>query len=199
MLSSWNEGAARRAVVEFVEGTVAAGVPGNERFAVFDNDGTLWCEKPMPIQADFIVRRLADMAQADPRLHDRQPWKAASERDYGWFGQVLAEHYAGDDTNVAPLLGGILAAWAGISVEDFEAQSEAFLRTAQHPTLGRGYLECAYAPMIELLGLSGSERVRELHRLRWRPGLHAADQPGGLRGPAGPGDRERYRARIRQQ
>jgi phosphoserine phosphatase len=70
---------------------------------------------------------------------------------------VLAEHYAGDDINVAPLLGGILAAWAGISVEDFEAQSEAFLRTAQHPTLGRGYLECAYAPMIELLGyLEGS-------------------------------------------
>ena len=152
MLSSWNDGAARRAVVEFVEGTVAAGVPGSERVAVFDNDGTLWCEKPMPIQADFIVRRLADMAQADPGLRDRQPWKAASERDYGWFGRVLAEHYAGDDTNVAPLLGGILAAWAGISVEDFEAQSEAFLRTAQHPTLGRGYLECAYAPMIELLG-----------------------------------------------
>jgi phosphoserine phosphatase len=152
MLSSWNDGAARRTVVEFVEGTVAAGVPGSERVAVFDNDGTLWCEKPMPIQADFIVRRLADMAQADPGLRDRQPWKAASERDYGWFGQVLAEHYAGDDTNVAPLLGAILAAWAGISVEDFEAQSEAFLRTAKHPTLGRGYLECAYAPMIELLG-----------------------------------------------
>jgi phosphoserine phosphatase len=152
MLASWNDGAARRAVVEFVEGTVAAGVPGSERVAVFDNDGTLWCEKPMPIQADFIVRRLAGMAQADPGLRDRQPWKAAHERDYGWFGQVLAEHYAGDDTNVAPLLGGILSAWAGISVEDFEAQAEAFLRTARHPTLGRGYLECAYAPMVELLG-----------------------------------------------
>jgi phosphoserine phosphatase len=152
MLASWNDGPARRAVVEFVDGTVAAGVPGSERVAVFDNDGTLWCEKPMPIQADFIVRRLAGMAQADPGLRDRQPWKAASERNYGWFGQVLAEHYAGDDTNVAPLLAGILAAWAGISVEEFEAQSEAFLRTAQHPTLGRGYLECAYAPMIELLG-----------------------------------------------
>ena len=50
------------------------------------------------------------------------------------------------------LAGGILAAYAGISVEDFEAQSDAFLRSAQHPTLGRGYLECAYAPMVELLG-----------------------------------------------
>jgi phosphoserine phosphatase len=152
MLSSWTDGAARRAVVQFVESTVTAGVPGSERVAVFDNDGTLWCEKPMPIQADFIVRRLAEMARADPGLCDRQPWKAAYEHDYGWFGRVLAEHYAGDDTNVAPLLEGILAAWAGIDVEDFEAQSEAFLRTAQHPTLGRGYLECAYAPMVELLG-----------------------------------------------
>jgi phosphoserine phosphatase len=91
------------------------------------------------------------MAQADSGLRDRQPWKAAYERDYGWLGRVLAEHYAGDDTNLPTLAGGILAAFAGISVEDFEAKSDAFLRGAQHPTLGRGYLECAYAPMIELL------------------------------------------------
>jgi hypothetical protein len=92
MLGSWKDGAARRAVVEFVERTVSDGVPRDERVAVFDNDGTLWCEKPMPIQADFTIRRLADMAQAGPGLRDRQPWKAAYERDYGWFGQVLAEH-----------------------------------------------------------------------------------------------------------
>jgi phosphoglycolate phosphatase-like HAD superfamily hydrolase len=150
-LASWNDGAARQAVVEFVEETVSAGVPVAERVAVFDNDGTLWCEKPMPIQADFILRRLSEMAQADPGLRGRQPWKAAYERDYGWLGKVLAEHYAGNDANVRTLLGGVLAAYDGISVEDFEAKSDAFLRTAQHPTLGRGYLECAYAPMVELL------------------------------------------------
>jgi phosphoserine phosphatase len=152
VLASWNDGAARQAVVEFVEQTVSAGGPPDERVAVFDNDGTLWCEKPMPIQADFILRRLSEMAQDDPGLRGRQPWKAAYERDYGWLGQVLAEHYAGNDTNVRTLLGGVLAAYDGISVEDFEAKSGAFLRTAQHPTLGRGYLECAYAPMVELLG-----------------------------------------------
>jgi phosphoserine phosphatase len=152
VLASWNDGAARRAVVGFVERTVSAGVPPGERVAVFDNDGTLWCEKQMPIQADFILRRLAEMAQADPGLRGRQPWKAAYERDYGWLGTVLAEHYAGNDTNVGTLLAGVLAAFEGISVEDFEAKSDAFLRTAQHPTLGRGYLECAYAPMVELLG-----------------------------------------------
>jgi phosphoglycolate phosphatase-like HAD superfamily hydrolase len=151
-LASWNDGAARQAVVEFVEETMSAGVPVAERVAVFDNDGTLWCEKPMPIQADFILRRLSEMAQADPGLRGRQPWKAAYERDYGWLATVLAEHYAGNDANVRTLLGGVLAAYDGISVEDFEAKSDAFLRTAQHPTLGRGYLECAYAPMVELLG-----------------------------------------------
>jgi len=92
------------------------------------------------------------MADADVALRDRQPWKAAYERDYGWLGKVIDEHYAGDDTNVRTLLGGVLAAYAGMSVDDFEARADAFLRTAQHPTLGRGYLECAYAPMVELLG-----------------------------------------------
>jgi phosphoglycolate phosphatase-like HAD superfamily hydrolase len=152
VLTSWNPGAARQAVVDFVERTVSAGVPVEERVAVFDNDGTLWCEKPMPIQLNFILRRLYEMAQADPQLRDRQPWKAAYTRDYAWLGKVIAEHYAGDDTNLPALASGILAAFEGITVEEFEAKSDAFLRTAQHPTLGRGYLECAYAPMVELLG-----------------------------------------------
>jgi phosphoserine phosphatase len=127
-------------------------VPPAERVAVFDNDGTLWCEKPMPIQADFILRRLFEMAEADPELRERQPWKAAYGHDNAWLGAVIAEHYAGDDSNVKTLLGGILSAFAGISVDEFEAKSDAFLRTAQHPTLDRGYLECAYAPMLDLLG-----------------------------------------------
>jgi hypothetical protein len=78
------------------------------------------------------------MAEDEPELRDRQPWKAAYERDYGWLGAVLAEHYAGDDTNVRTLLAGVLAAHSGISVDDFEAQADSFLRTVQHPTLGRG-------------------------------------------------------------
>ena len=118
---------------------------------MFDNDGTLWCEKPMPIQLDFILRRLAEMAESQPELRERQPWKAAYERDYGWLGALVAEHYAGDDSNVKVLGAGVLAAYEGMSVEDFEAQSDDFLRSAQHPSLGRGYLECAYAPMVELL------------------------------------------------
>ena len=103
-------------MIAFVERAVSE-VPVEERVATFDNDGTLWCEKPMPIQADFILRRLFEMAEADPELRERQPWKAAYERVYGWLGKVMAEHYAGDDTNVRTLLAGVLAAYAGISVD----------------------------------------------------------------------------------
>src|SRR3954452_1177297 len=106
-LSSWRDGPAKQAIVTFVERVCgdegSAPVPVEDRVAVFDNDGTLWCEKPMPIQLDFILRRLAAMAEAD-------------------------------------------------TVENFEAQADDFLRSAPHPTLGRGYLDCAYAPMVELLG-----------------------------------------------
>jgi hypothetical protein len=152
VLPSWNAGAAKAAIVAFVEQTVRSAVPVEERIAVFDADGTLWCEQPVPVEADFLLRRLAEMATADPKLRDRQPWKAAYEHDNGWLGTVITEHYAGEDTKAQTLLGGVSAAYAGISVEDFEAKSDAFLRSAQHPTLGRGYLETAYAPMVELLG-----------------------------------------------
>jgi hypothetical protein len=150
-LGNWNEGPAKAAIVAFVEQTVSA-VPAEERIAVFDADGTLWCEKPVPVEVDFILRRLAEQAKADPKLRDRQPWKAAYEHDNTWLGQAIAEHYAGDDTKAQAFLGGVSGAFAGVGVEDFEAKSGSFLRSARHPTLGRGYLETAYAPMVELLG-----------------------------------------------
>jgi haloacid dehalogenase-like hydrolase len=150
-LTSWRDGPARQAVVDFVA-RAADEVPEDERVAVFDNDGTLWCEKPMPIQLDFILRRLVEMTDADPALGDQQPWKAAREHDYAWLSRVLTDHYAGDDHLVTIMAAGILAAYDGMSVEDFEARAETFLRTARHPTLGRTYLQCAYRPMVELLG-----------------------------------------------
>ncbi|MDQ1651744.1 MAG: hypothetical protein QOI35_944 [Cryptosporangiaceae bacterium] len=154
-LMSWRDGPTKSAIVEFVARASGADgsepVPVEDRVAVFDNDGTLWCEKPMPIQLDFILRRLVEIAEAKPALRERQPWKAAYERDHAWLSAVLTQHYAGDETNVRVLAGGILAAYDGISVEDFEAQADAFLHGVKHPTLGRGYVKCAYAPMVELL------------------------------------------------
>jgi phosphoserine phosphatase len=154
-LASWRAGSTRQAIEEFVQRVTGEDSPDlmapEERVAVFDNDGTLWCEKPMPIQLDFILRRLAAMAEEDPELRTRQPWQAAYTRDHGWLGGVITRHYRGDDRELPVLAAGILQAFGGITVEDFEGQADAFLRGAQHPTLGRGYLACSYRPMVELL------------------------------------------------
>jgi phosphoserine phosphatase len=154
-LGSWNDTAARQAIVRFVETVTSHGGPGfvppEERVAVFDNDGTLWCEKPMPIELGFILQRLAAMAEQDPSLRQRQPWKAAHERDYGWLGGVVTRHYHGDDSGVKVLLGGILQAFAGLRVEDYQAAARRYLHQGRHPTLGRGFRACGYRPMVELL------------------------------------------------
>ena len=101
-LQSWHDTDTRSAIVEFVERVTAEGgdsyVPPSERIAVFDNDGTLWCEKPMQIEIGFILMRLAAMAEADAALREQQPWKAAYEKDYGWLGDAITKHYHGDDS-----------------------------------------------------------------------------------------------------
>src|SRR6478609_2685783 len=124
-LLTWKDGAARDSILSFVDRVCGEdspeAVPVDDRVAVFDNDGTLWCEKPMPIQLDFILRRLAAMAEADEALRDRQPWKCAYERDYGWLATGITEHYAGNDIKARILAGGVLAGFANISVDRFAA------------------------------------------------------------------------------
>ena len=101
-LESWNDTPTRSALVSFVERVTREGGPDHvapqDRVAVFDNDGTLWCEKPMPVELGFIMRRFGEMAAADPSLRDRQPWKAATEGDMHWLGSAITAHYHGDDT-----------------------------------------------------------------------------------------------------
>ena len=154
LLASWNDTPTRDVIVEFIGRVATAGpgfVPAEERIATFDNDGTLWCEKPMPIELGFILTRLAEMAEQDESLRSRQPWKAAYGKDYGWLSDVITKHYAGDDSDVKVLMGGILAAFAGVTVDDYEQAAGAFVREEVHPTLGRRFTDCAYRPMIELL------------------------------------------------
>jgi phosphoserine phosphatase len=155
LLASWRDTPTRAAIVEFVGRVSAEGEPGfvvpAQRVAVFDNDGTLWSEKPIPIQLDFTLYRLAELAEADPSLRDRQPYKAAVERDYGWLGQAMISHYHGDDGDLRLLMGAVEPAFAGMTVEEFSAEVSGWLQSASHPHLGRPYLSCAYVPMIELL------------------------------------------------
>jgi phosphoserine phosphatase len=149
-LASWNDTKTTQAIVDFAE-TAARDLPPEERVAVFDNDGTLWCEKPMPVELGFILRRLAAMADADESLRGKQPWQAAYEKDYAWLGGVIDKHYAGDDSDVKVLMGGLLQAFAGQTVDAYVAAAAAFLDEAPHPTLGRRLRDCGYRPMVELL------------------------------------------------
>ncbi|SDC93000.1 HAD family hydrolase [Rhodococcus tukisamuensis] len=154
-LGSWADGPARSAIVDFVERVTAAGGPDfvepADRVAVFDNDGTLWCEKPMPVQLDFTVRRFAEMAAADPALQQKQPWKAAHEHDLHWLGAAMVKHYRGDDDDLKLLMGAVTEAFDSVTVENYDARVRAFFDGADHPTLGRPYRGCGYAPMVELL------------------------------------------------
>jgi haloacid dehalogenase-like hydrolase len=155
-LEAWNDTPTRAAIVDFVERVTTEGgpdyIPPKDRITTFDNDGTLWCEKPMPIELGFILGRLSEMADADPSLREKQPWKAARERDYHWLGEVITKHYHGDDADVRVLMAGMLQAFAGMSVEDYSGAADVFLRGGKHPTLDRALHACGYAPMIELLG-----------------------------------------------
>jgi phosphoglycolate phosphatase-like HAD superfamily hydrolase len=148
-LPSWRNTPTRAAITAFVESS--ADIPPAERLAVFDNDGTLWTEKPLPVQAGFLFRRLAEQAEADPSLVDRQPWKAAVEQDHAWLSGALTKHYQGDDTDLNVMAGGLLGAYEGTTIEEFEAIAGEFLREARHPTLDRPYVRTAFVPMVELL------------------------------------------------
>jgi phosphoglycolate phosphatase-like HAD superfamily hydrolase len=155
LLALWNDTPTRRAIVDFVQAVSTEGSPGfvvpAERVAVFDNDGTLWSEKPIPIQLDFTLFRMAELAAQDPSLAERQPYRAAVERDFRWLDEAIVKHYHGDDADVGLLLGAVESAFAGMEVEAFGAEVMKWLTAASHPVLRRPYLACGFAPMVELL------------------------------------------------
>jgi phosphoserine phosphatase len=155
LLVSWNDTPTRQAIVDFVDTVTDAGSSGfvapQERVAVFDNDGTLWAEKPIPIQLDFTLRRFAEMATADPALREQQPYKASYEHDFGWLGQAMVKHYQGDDGDLGLLMTAVPRAFADLTVDQYSAKVTEFFATADHPKLGRPYRACGFQPMVELL------------------------------------------------
>jgi phosphoserine phosphatase len=154
LLASWADTATRRAIIDFVTAVTAEGdryLPEPERVAVFDNDGTLWSEKPIPIQLDFTLFRMAEQVAADDRLAEVQPYKAAVEKDYHWLGAAMVKHYHGDDDDLHLLMAAVSKAFEGMTIEAFAAEVNDWFSTALHPVLRRPYLSCAYQPMVELL------------------------------------------------
>ncbi len=154
-LATWRDGTARSAITDFVARVTQEGGPAlvepASRVAVFDNDGTLWCEKPLVIQLAFTLGRFAELAREDATLRDQQPYQAAYGGDLRWLGEATVKHYRGDDTDLELLKNAVTSAFDAVSVEDYGGQVRAFFDTAMHPTLGRPYRDCAYAPMVQLL------------------------------------------------
>jgi phosphoserine phosphatase len=147
-LSSWRDGASKSAVLDFVRSVSTPGtsfVPPAERVAAFDNDGTLWCEKPMYVQADFLFRRWRQMAEEEPARRTQQPWKALVEGDEAWLA-AITEH-------LPDLIRGVTEAYDAITTQAFEQAVGKFFASARHPTLGVPYYEVGYRPMRELIAL----------------------------------------------
>jgi hypothetical protein len=144
-LPSWNEGQPKRAIVDFVQRVTTTDgadfVPVPERIAVFDNDGTLWAEKPMYVQLAFVLDRVKAMAPTHPQWKDQQPFKAALEGD-------LKNVVAGGEHALLEL---VMATHAGMTTDAFAQVVTDWLATAKHPRFNRPYTELVYQPMLELL------------------------------------------------
>jgi hypothetical protein len=144
-LPSWNDSASKRAIIDFVRRTTDPRSPDftapTDRIATFDNDGTLWVEKPLPNEVYFMLARVKELAARDPSLAERQPFRAALTGDAAYFHQAGAKA-------VAELF---VATHSGSSQEDFASQVRAFLGRDVHPKLRRRFTTLAYRPMLELL------------------------------------------------
>jgi phosphoserine phosphatase len=144
-LASWNDGTAKQAIVDFVSAVTDKGgydyVPPPKRIAVFDNDGTLWSEKPAYFQLLFAIDRIKALAPRHPEWKTQQPFKAVLENDI----KVLA---ASGEKGLIQL---VMASHAGMTTDEFEQIVTDWLATARHPKFKRPYTDLVFQPMLELL------------------------------------------------
>jgi haloacid dehalogenase-like hydrolase len=142
-LRSWNQSCAKARIVDFVERVTDEDgddfVPVEERIAVFDNDGTLWCEEPL-VEAAFAQQRAVRLLLADPEWRQQAVFRGARHNP----------EFA-DNTDRARLIRMVAATHNGISQGRFQRLVASFFRTAKHPRYKVGYQELAYQPMLELL------------------------------------------------
>jgi phosphoglycolate phosphatase-like HAD superfamily hydrolase len=144
-LPSWNDGPARQSIITFVEKVTKEGspdfVPVAERIATFDNDGTLWCEKPLPVQVYFALDRVKELAPQHPEWKDKEPFASILKGDPKGL-------MAGGEKGLVEM---IMATHAGNTTEEFEKIVKDWIATAKHPKTGKLYTEMVYQPMLEVL------------------------------------------------
>ncbi|HEY9258922.1 HAD family hydrolase [Chitinophaga sp.] len=143
-LPSWNNGTVKQSVISFVKDVTNEGsdkfVPIEDRIATFDNDGTLWAEKPV-IQALFAMFRVHRMVAANPALKNKEPFKAVMENDKSYFAK------AGEKG----LLELVDITHTGMTAPEFEKEVRLFFETVKHPSLGVPLAKVLYQPQLELL------------------------------------------------
>jgi phosphoserine phosphatase len=143
-LPSWNDGPVKQAIIDFVTRATTEGNPGyippEERIATFDNDGTLWQEKPV-VQAEFLKEQVEARVKEDASLAKRHPFKAVLEGDLALLSTLTEPE----------LMELIAATHAGTTQEEFAREAKAFFQSARHPKLGVPYTQLTYVPMQELL------------------------------------------------
>ncbi len=144
-LPSWNDTAPKEAIIAFVDKVTKEGspdfVPVAERIATFDNDGTLWCEQPMPVQLFFALDRVKALAPQHPEWKTKEPFASLLKGD-------VKTALAGGEHAVLELF---MATHAGMTTTDFEQIVKDWLATARHPKFKQPYIACVYQPMVELL------------------------------------------------
>jgi len=144
-LPSWNDGATKQAIVEFVKTTTDQSspsfVPPEERIATFDQDGTLWVEHPMYSQVVYCLDRVPALVKAKPELADTEPFKTVLTGDLEAIAKLPKDE----------LVKVLAATLTGMSVDQFQAEVKSWLKTAKDSRWKRPYTELTYLPMIELL------------------------------------------------
>jgi len=144
-LPSWNDGPAKQSIITFVEKVTKPGspdfVPVPERIAVFDNDGTLWCEQPLPVQLFFTLDRVKALAPQHPEWKGKEPFASLLKGD-------LKGALKGGEKALLEIM---MVTHAGMTTEEFEKIVKDWIATAKHPKTGKLYTDMVYQPMLEVL------------------------------------------------
>lgn len=145
LLASWNEGNAKKSIIDFVNKTTNKGtadyIPLTDRIACFDNDGTLWSEQPLYFQFFFAIDRVKAMAPQHPEWKNQEPFKSILEGN-------LKAALAGGEHSIVEI---VMATHAGMSTDEFDKIVSDWIETAKHPGTGLRFIDMVYQPMLELL------------------------------------------------
>ena len=151
----WTQTPTRQGILDFVAAITTPGSPNfvqpAERVATFDNDGTLWLEKPLYIQLQHGLHAIGRAAVERPELRERQPFKAVYEKDMAWLGKVAADYAKGDLSGVFTLVTGLAEILEGSTVEAFDAEVLGFLSNTQDARFKKPFKQLTYQPMVELV------------------------------------------------